>query len=217
MKINFKSFVIGAIAGVMIAGSSVFAITGAVQKTLEYNDIKITLNGQEISPTDANGAYVEPFTIDGTTYLPVRAIGNALGLSVNWDDETKTVVLGKDNSGSQASGTVVYDKNGIRISYAGYIDNNFFKTYKLLIENNSSTAIHIYCDYFYTDGFLLHHKDFGAAIDPGKKHVGTIDVTERDLQECGLTDIDNFEFKVYIQNLNTNDYIVKDEIVNFEF
>ena len=217
MKINFKSLIVGLVIGVIVAGSSVFALTGTVQKILEYNDIKITLNGQLLMPTDANGEYVEPFTIDGTTYLPVRAIANALNLNVDWDDNTKTVILGKDNSDSQASGKVVYDKNGIKISYDGYLDYNFYKTYKFLIENNSGSPIHIYCDDFYTDGFLLKHKDFGAAIDPGKKHVGTFDVTNFDLQECGLADINNFEFKVDIQNHNSNGYIVKDDIVSFEF
>ena len=44
-------------------------------------------------PTDANGDYVEPFIIEGTTYLPVRAIASALDLDVNWDEETSTVIL----------------------------------------------------------------------------------------------------------------------------
>ncbi len=63
------------------------------EATLNYNDIKITLNGEAMTPTDANGAAVEPFIIDGTTYLPVRAVANALGLTVSWDGETKTVLL----------------------------------------------------------------------------------------------------------------------------
>lgn len=69
------------------------ASTGAVQRTLSYNDIKITLDGKEIIPKDANGNYVEPFIIDGTTYLPVRGISSALGLGVGWDQNTHTVQL----------------------------------------------------------------------------------------------------------------------------
>lgn len=64
-----------------------------VQKELLYDDIKITLDGEEIIPTDVNGNYVEPFIIEGTTYLPVRGIANSLGLGVDWDDETNTVLL----------------------------------------------------------------------------------------------------------------------------
>lgn len=69
------------------------------QATLNYNDIKITLNGTAITPKDANGNTVEPFIIDGTTYLPVRAVADALGIQVEWDGSTNTVKL----SGSAAA------------------------------------------------------------------------------------------------------------------
>ena len=61
--------------------------------TLTYRNIHITLDGTEVLPTDANGSYVEPFIIDGTTYLPVRGIASALGLNVAWDADTSTVQL----------------------------------------------------------------------------------------------------------------------------
>lgn len=63
------------------------------QAALTYSDIKITLNGAPIIPKNANGETVDPFSIDGTTYLPVRAIGNALDLDVTWDQEQNTIVL----------------------------------------------------------------------------------------------------------------------------
>ncbi len=69
------------------------ASTGTVTKELSYADIKIRLDGEELTPVDANGDYVEPFIIDGTTYLPVRAIASAMRLEVGWDGETKTVLL----------------------------------------------------------------------------------------------------------------------------
>ena len=69
------------------------ASTASRQATLEYNNIKITLDGTEITPKDVNGNAVEPFTIDGSTYLPVRAVANALKLGVGWDGDTSTVIL----------------------------------------------------------------------------------------------------------------------------
>lgn len=86
---------------------TVSASTGAVQRTLSYNDIKITIDGQEITPLDANGNSVEPFIIDGTTYLPVRGIASALGLDVNWDQASKTVQL---RTGSAHAQTPASDK-----------------------------------------------------------------------------------------------------------
>ena len=72
---------------------STSASTGKVTKELSYNDIKITLDEKELIPCDVNGNYIEPFIIDGTTYLPVRGISSALHLDVSWDGDTKTVVL----------------------------------------------------------------------------------------------------------------------------
>lgn len=88
------------------------------QATLNYQDIKITLNGETVTPKDGAGNVVEPFTIEGTTYLPVRAIGNALGLDVGWDGETNTVVLT-----SAEKETSIYDKWGnqeIHDCYPGF-------------------------------------------------------------------------------------------------
>lgn len=74
------------------------ATAGEVQKTLTYRNIKITINGSALTPKDANGNAVEPFIIDGTTYLPVRAVANALGLDVGWDGATNTVSLSEPGS-----------------------------------------------------------------------------------------------------------------------
>lgn len=62
-------------------------------KTLNYKDIKIYINQKLIEPKDANGNIAEPFIIDGTTYLPVRAVAEAFNKNVDWKDETKTVII----------------------------------------------------------------------------------------------------------------------------
>lgn len=69
------------------------AFSGQKQATLTYRDIVITLDGDVITPKDAGGKIVEPFVIDGTTYLPVRGISGALDLDVDWDSDTNTVIL----------------------------------------------------------------------------------------------------------------------------
>ena len=48
----------------------------------------------KIEPADATGKIVEPFIYDGTTYLPVRAVGEAIGKSVTSDGATQSVYLG---------------------------------------------------------------------------------------------------------------------------
>lgn len=41
--------------------------------------------------------------IDGTTYMPVKALGNALGLSVDWNQSTQTVSVSGNTSQSNVS------------------------------------------------------------------------------------------------------------------
>ncbi len=64
-----------------------------VKATLKYPGIRIILDGRSLIPRDVNGTAVDPFVIDGTTYLPIRAISSALGLGVDWDGSSLTVLL----------------------------------------------------------------------------------------------------------------------------
>lgn len=92
-----RPFLCGVFTTILVMGlvTSAFAVS-MVNRELYYNDIKIRLNGKTLTPKDAAGNPVEPFIIDGTTYLPVRAVGEALGLNVSWDGATNTVILGND-------------------------------------------------------------------------------------------------------------------------
>lgn len=78
-----------AFAAGAVAGPAVQDITASLA-----NDIKITLNGDAWTPMD-NGTAMAPIIYNGRTYLPVRAVGEAVGLPVDWDEATRTVVLGE--------------------------------------------------------------------------------------------------------------------------
>lgn len=89
------SFIAGLLTGILLLGmfSSAFAMTGKQTLEIDYSDIQIILDGNKITPSDAIGNPVEPFSYNGTTYLPVRAVSNALGLDVDWDATTHSVIL----------------------------------------------------------------------------------------------------------------------------
>lgn len=93
MKEKVKGFIAGTITTVLIT-STVFA--APVGKTIKayFNGIKIYIDGDKIIPKDGNGKVVEPFIYDGTTYLPVRAVSEALGKQVAWDEKVNTVYIG---------------------------------------------------------------------------------------------------------------------------
>lgn len=95
MRKQCKGFIAGVVLTILVMGllGTALATTGRQTVEVNYNNIKVTMNGEAVALVDANGAAVEPFAINGTTYLPVRAVANALGLDVGWDQETATVTL----------------------------------------------------------------------------------------------------------------------------
>lgn len=90
--ISFASGVVVTLLTICLAGTAI-AKSGTQSASLTYRDIKVTLDGVQVSLQDTEGGSTEPFIIEGTTYLPVRAIATALGLQVDWDGETNTVIL----------------------------------------------------------------------------------------------------------------------------
>ena len=85
-----------ALCAAVTCGTALAANTVYRTITVTYSGIKLVIDGIEITPKDANGTVVEPFIYNGTTYLPVRAVGNAIGKQVTWDGNTQTVYLGDD-------------------------------------------------------------------------------------------------------------------------
>ena len=76
------------------AGLLALILTFCLAVTAFGADISVKLNGVEIDTKDVNGNEVPPFAQDGTTYVPVRAIANALDLDISWDQDTLTVFIG---------------------------------------------------------------------------------------------------------------------------
>ncbi len=95
MKKRLQGLVVGMLIGCLLMGGLVFATNGSEIIEIAYSNIKIYVDGLKADPKDAYGRTVEPFIYNGTTYLPVRAVGEAIGKNVFWDAETKSVYLGE--------------------------------------------------------------------------------------------------------------------------
>ncbi|MDP4182776.1 MAG: copper amine oxidase N-terminal domain-containing protein, partial [Bacillota bacterium] len=100
-KEKIKGIIIGAV-GATVLTTTVFAAPVAKNVQLFFNNIKIYVDDSAVTPKDAQGNTVEPFVYNGTTYLPVRAVSNALGKNVEWDGKTSSVYIGKHNNSSNS-------------------------------------------------------------------------------------------------------------------
>lgn len=89
MKKNIKSFIGGVVAGAVMCTALGAA---AVTYTAQPASFKVLVNGEEFN-SDPPALVVE-----GRTYLPLRAIGDALGVSVVWNDELGQAEVGEAKS-----------------------------------------------------------------------------------------------------------------------
>ncbi len=151
MKKRLQGFIAGALSALIITGGTALALNSTTLYDVITSGVSIVIDGSKLIPKDANGNTVEPIIYNGTTYLPVRAIANALGKAVYWDGPNYTAYLGEmkgqleyptvsindvDNIGStyansKVSNDDLIDNYGNSYSYAGYsrfYDTSTFQT-----------------------------------------------------------------------------------------
>jgi len=100
MKKYVRGYLVGLLSAFIIFSSiSVFAGDGLSMISVALNKINISINGNQVAKvgdtyTLANGKKV-PFSIlyEGTTYLPMRKLGELAGKNVKWYGETNTAGL----------------------------------------------------------------------------------------------------------------------------
>ncbi|MCH5184589.1 MAG: family 10 glycosylhydrolase [Oscillospiraceae bacterium] len=113
--------------------------------------VKMTLNGSFFFPTESDSSPLYPITFNDSTYLPARAIAEALGAKVDWDPASNTVIIESGNTVNIPDGTGIYPntieeitvvKNGIKIVVDG-------KETECLDAGGSKTEPFIYKDRTY--------------------------------------------------------------------
>ena len=73
-------------------------------------DFTIVIDGKEKNFKRADGSAAFALVYEDSTYLPLRAIGEALGKNVNWDEDTKTITLEGKRETKDSSNKAVEDK-----------------------------------------------------------------------------------------------------------
>lgn len=98
-----KMIIATMVFGMALTGSAgVYAGTN-LQKISAYlnHSIGFKVNGSAYAPVDQNGKKLSPITYNDTTYLPVRALADALNVPVTFDAKNNQVILG--SSGTAAA------------------------------------------------------------------------------------------------------------------
>jgi hypothetical protein len=107
-----KKSVKRSITALMVAGMTVSGAAGVyagtnLQKITAYlnQNIGFNINGTAFVPKDANGNKLAPIVYNDTTYLPVRALSEALKAPVYYDSATGIITIGTPTSSTPAPGT----------------------------------------------------------------------------------------------------------------
>lgn len=88
MKKELKGFVCGAVSMMVIAGAVSAAGAWDTIDVLR-NDITVVVNGENVT--------ADNFLYNDTTYLPLRAVSEALNQTVTYDEATNTAYIGERN------------------------------------------------------------------------------------------------------------------------
>jgi len=111
--LQIKGFVAGVVmTAILLSSGTALANTVTRNINVIFRDIRLVVDGQPFTPRDAQGRVVEPFIFEGTTFLPVRAVSDALGIPVGWDGITSTVYLGNVPGGAPFFSTIQHFRNG---------------------------------------------------------------------------------------------------------
>ncbi|GKX30596.1 hypothetical protein SH1V18_30760 [Vallitalea longa] len=108
MRKSIKAIVslvlIFALSTSLSASSLIRDITGK-----ENKGITVKYNNQVQNLKDGNGNPVYPVIINGSTYLPVRAIADMLGADITWEGNTKTIYITGNGAKKDVDGAVPTD------------------------------------------------------------------------------------------------------------
>ena len=77
-------------------------------------DITVVVDGAVRTFYNAGGEEVHPIAYNGTTYLPIRAIGELMDKNVNWDQSSLTVSISGARTAADVAGTP--DRNAMERS-----------------------------------------------------------------------------------------------------
>ena len=93
MKRKGMYFFAGILTALIFGAISLSALAADGMLTVTIHPIEIMVNGETFHPKDVNGNEVMTFSINGTSYAPVRALAEVYGLEVGYDAATNTATV----------------------------------------------------------------------------------------------------------------------------
>jgi hypothetical protein len=176
-----KKFIVTGAAAIFLISTSVGIYAGSNLQQIKAflnPSMKFQVNGKPFQPQNDKGAVLAPISYNGSTYLPVRAISKALGVAIEYNNQSNTIFLGEKGVGvsiAEGFGGNFRTKDPQLTSYNG-------KDYKDVFFNNATGSR--------SSGFTLYPK--------GKYQKLYIQVAavEKDIESFFVQDQDDVKLKI---------------------
>ena len=109
---QIKGFIAGFTTCALLGVTSfVFAQAADVNiSAILSGTINMKLYGTDFTPKESDGSVVKPIVYNGRTYLPVRFLGEALNIPIEWEGATKTVHIGGKSEAVPITNPEMYKK-----------------------------------------------------------------------------------------------------------
>lgn len=113
MKGNMKSFICGMLVMGVISCAGAYATDVWQNINVLPNTIKVVVDGKEVQ--------ADNFLYNDTTYLPIRAVSEALGKDVQYDNQTSTATISEKKEDDNMAVTSKYTPPAEYINDSDYI------------------------------------------------------------------------------------------------
>jgi len=197
MKLKPKLLLSAGIVLSFFLGTVSSHAASALEEVKAYlnHEITFVLNGASWQPKDANGNNVMPITYNGSTYVPLRAVSQALGAAVDYDVDKKQVILGEKRDSVPFLGDSIsldtkksyYTSSATRNPSELKFDGKQYKAaYKMEEVNSNRKKLVIDFGKAYTKAHIVTAANFGANHTSMKFRV--LNDKDEVLYESTLTD-----------------------------
>ncbi len=85
----------------IVTGAIASDIIEKIDAAINYG-IKITINGELFEPVDDSGVELRPIIYEGRSYLPLRAVAEAVDMNIAWDEVKKEIALSEKKPSSKS-------------------------------------------------------------------------------------------------------------------
>ena len=194
----------GAVALSAVLALGLLPAAGAASTPVSaYLSPDVTIVVDDISRTfyNAQGNETHPVMYNGTTYLPIRAIGELMGKNVNWDQDALTVTLAGERTTGNVAGTP--DLNAQPMTVTAYLRPDVTIVVDDVPQTFADVNGNVVYPLLYNGSVYLPIRSIGTIMDKNVDWDGatrTVTLSDGSL----VTDADTFEPSTGNNNNNNN-------------